>query len=70
MGPILANILKYLKLIVRIGPILYEGVKWGKRIYNELKKKEPVKTLDRGATYTRKSMERLMSIKPRKSKSS
>ena len=58
MGPILAYIIKILKVVAKVGPPLYQSVMWGKKIYNELKAKEPVKTLDKGVKYTRKSMER------------
>jgi hypothetical protein len=44
MGSIFSAIGKYapivLKWIVNVGPLVYEGVRWGKKIFKELKNKE------------------------------
>lgn len=67
MGPILINILKIGKLIVQLGPIVYQGIVWGKKIYKEINKKDKptaskavlmAESGKRGVRYSRREVKR------------
>jgi len=58
MGAFLANILKYLKIAVKIAPYVYQGIQWGKKIVKELRKKEPVKTINTGLSNAKRKVTR------------
>ena len=73
MGPVLVNIIKYARLIIQLGPIIYEGIKWGKRIYQEIKKKDKptasravlmAESGKRGARYSGREVKRVLTKKP------
>lgn len=67
MGPVLINIIKYGKLIIQLGPIVYQGIVWGKKIYKEVRKKKSgnqailmAESGKRGARYSRKQVKKLL----------